>query len=176
MANANLNRAKKAKNDEFYTRYEDIELEVEHYKDYLKGKSVLCNCNDSLDSNFYRYFNDNFERLELKRLVCTSYGDHAYKVERAGDTTAVTPLKGDGDFESPECIELLRQADVVISNPPFSKALDFLALLEKYHKDYLFIGNLNMASCVEPFNLILEDKLRLGYRPLNRGFEFEDVS
>lgn len=163
MSNANLNRARKLKNDEFYTRYEDIEAELSHYTEFLTGKKILCNCNDSLESNFYKWFDDNFERLELKSLTCTSYGDHAYKVVRIGNETRVTPLKGDGDFASEECKALLRETDIVVSNPPFSKALQYLALLEEYGKKYIFIGNVSMAACKEVFPLVKAGKLGFGY-------------
>ena len=116
MTNKNLIRAKKVKNDEFYTQIEDIALEVFKYRSYFQGKSVLCNCND-VGSAFWQYFHNNFYELGLKNLIAVSYGTNATKVEYK---SSEIKLLGNGDFGSKECIELLNEADIVVTNPPFS--------------------------------------------------------
>ena len=163
MGNEHLTTAKKNKNDEFYTRYEDIEKELKHYKEYLKDKVVYCNCNDGLDSEFTRYFITNFNELGLKSLIANSYGDNAYSIEinkvfehckyKLSDDdiskvlelgeNKVTKLKEDGSFSSDECIKLLEKSDVVITNPPFSKFRKLFDVLLKYNKDFLIIAPLS---------------------------------
>lgn len=128
MPNENLKKAKKAKNDEFYTRYEDIEKEVVHYKDQLKGMWVYCPCDDYRWSNFWKYFYDNFNELQLKRLTATNYdiGEGAFCADYDGFNMQVVPLQGDGDFRSPECTKIKDECDVVITNPPFSLFREFI--------------------------------------------------
>ena len=182
--NADLTLAKKRKKDEFYTQLVDIENELKHYKEHFKGKVVLCNCDDPRKSNFFKYFADNFEKLQLKRLIATCYksqdvdlfsqGDceraicQIYEGDKNGnmavddDEVCVKELKGDGDFRSEECIEILKQADVVVTNPPFSLFREYVAQLVKYGKKFLIIGNMNAITYKEIFPYIKEGKLWLG--------------
>ena len=185
MANKKLNAAKEAKKDEFYTQLEDINNELRHYRDHFKGKTVLCNCDDPRVSNFFTYFAYNFEFLGLKRLITTCYKNQDMdlfsqnKSEQAiyliydGDKNGnnipdpeeigIHPLKGDGDFRSKECIELLKQADIVVTNPPFSLFREYVAQLIEYDKKFLIIGHQNAIHYKEIFPLIMENKLWLGY-------------
>ena len=182
--NSSLGRAKKQKKDEFYTRLEDIERELAHYKGHFKGKSVLCNCDDPRISNFFHYFSYQFERLGLKRLITTCYknqerdlfsqnaSERAIWLEYTGDKNGnripdpaeigIRYLKGDGDFRSEECIELLKQADIVVTNPPFSLFREYVAQLVKYDKKFLIIGNVNAVKYKEIFPLIQANKLWMG--------------
>ena len=118
----NLRKAKKAKNDEWYTRYEDIEKEVVNYKEQLKGLWIYCPCDDYRWSNFWKYFYDNFDNLQLKRLTATNYdiGDGAFRADYDGFNIEVVPLDGNGDFRSPECTKIKDECDIIITNPPFS--------------------------------------------------------
>lgn len=174
--NAKLGKAKKAKKDEFYTQLTDIEKELRHYKEHFRGKTVLCNCDDPRISNFFRYFATNFEHLGLKRLITTCYksqdieifskeeSDKAVYLIYDGDKNGnrivdleeidVKPLKGDGDFRSPECVELLKQADIVVTNPPFSLFREYIAQLIKYEKKFLVIGHQNAIKYLEIFPLL----------------------
>ena len=174
-SNKNLNGAKREKNDEFYTQLSDIEKELFHYKDHFKDKVVLCNCNDALHSNFAKYFSLNFEFLGLKKLICTSYGDGdengkvcIYTGDKNGNRIPdieewyCYELDGKGDFRSDACIELLKESDIVVTNPPFSLFREFVATLEKYSKKYLIIGNMNAITYKEVFPLIKENKMWLG--------------
>jgi len=203
MANKNLNNAKIAKKDEFYTQLTDIERELQHYWQHFRDKVVLCNCDDPYESNFFKYFALRFNQLGLKKLICTCYngspvqgnelmidfGDFddepkkiAYKVE----ITEVKDLNGDGavdlsdvqyllkndknvlstlktgDFRDPECIELLKQADIVVTNPPFSLFREYIGQLMEYKKKFLIIGNVNSIICKEIFPLIQENELWFG--------------
>ena len=172
--NANLHAAKNAKNDEFYTQLSDVEKELKHYKDFFKGKKVLCNCNDDKWSAFFKYFSMNFEHLGLKQLVCVSYNEngHGMKYTYNGDLNGnrlvddweinVTELNGNGDFSSDECVELLKDCDVVVTNPPFSLFRDFVALLQQYEKKFLIIGNNNAITYKEFFPYIKDGKVWLG--------------
>ena len=185
MANKNLNAAKTAKKDEFYTQLEDINNELKHYREHFRGKTVLCNCDDPRVSNFFTYFAYNFEFLGLKRLITTCYKNQDMdlfsqnKCEQAiyliydGDKNGnnipdaeeigIHPLKGDGDFRSKECIELLKQADIVVTNPPFSLFREYVAQLIEYDKKFLIIGHQNAIHYKEIFPLIMENRLWLGY-------------
>ena len=173
--NTNLTDAKKAKNDEFYTQIEDIEKELKNYKDFFKGKVVFCNCGDAIHHNFGKYFSMNFEHLGLKKLICTSFemdGSHGkvaiYEGDKNGnyipdsDEWTTYVLEGNGDFRSAECVELLKQSDVVVSNPPFSLFRDFVAQLVKYDKKFLIIGNQNAITFKEIFPLVKENKVWWG--------------
>ena len=182
--NKNLNRAKAAKKDEFYTQLPDIERELAHYKDHFHGKVVLCNCDDPRVSNFFNYFSRNFEFLRLKKLLTTCYknqerdvfsrhdSERAISLEYCGDRNqnripdpdeiGIKPLRGDGDFRSEECVALLREADIVVTNPPFSLFREYVAQLVAHGKKFLIIGNLNAVSYKEIFKLIKENKLWLG--------------
>ena len=176
--NTNLTDAKKAKNDEFYTQIEDIEKELNNYKDFFKGKKVLCNCNDGKIngawSAFAQYFSMNFEHLGLKKLTCVSYNEdgHGMKYVYCGDKNGnhiaddfeweVNELKGHGDFSDEEGCQLMRECDVVVTNPPFSLFRDFVAQLMEYNKKFLIIGNMNAITYKEIFPLIKDNKLWLG--------------
>ena len=177
--NTNLNIAKSAKNDEFYTRIEDIEKELKYYKDFFKGKVVYCNC-DRADgenrSNFFVYFVENFKEFGLKRLICTSYnkGGKGRLCIYNGNTNLnnIIDMDGDGDFRSEECIKWLEECDVVVTNPPFSLFRDFVAQLVKYDKKFLIIGNMNAITFKEIFPLIKENKLWVGISTFNNGMYF----
>lgn len=204
MPKKNLNAAKTARKDEFYTQLTDIERELQHYWQHFRGKTVLCNCDDPYESNFFKYFALRFNQLGLKKLICTCYngspvqgnellldfGDGrnepkkiAYKVE----ITEVIDMNGDGtvdlsdvrillqndknilstlktgDFRSPECIKLLKEADIVVTNPPFSLFREYLAQLMEYNKKFLIVGNQNAITYKEVFPLIKNNKVWLGY-------------
>ena len=185
MANKNLNAAKEAKKDEFYTQLEDINNELRHYREHFRGKTVLCNCDDPRVSNFFTYFAYNFEFLGLKRLITTCYKNQDMdlfsqnKSEQAiyliydGDKNGnnipdpeeigIHPLKGDGDFRSRECIELLKQADIVVTNPPFSLFREYVTQMMQYEKKFLIIGNVNTATTKDIFPLFINNKIWLGY-------------
>lgn len=167
--NTNLNIAKSAKNDEFYTRIEDIEKELKYYKDFFKGKVVYCNC-DRADgenrSNFFVYFVENFKEFGLKRLICTSYnkGGKGRLCIYDGDTNLnnIIDMDGDGDFRSEECIKWLEECDVVVTNPPFSLFREYVAQLVKYDKKFLIIGNMNAITYKDIFPFIKDNKIWLG--------------
>ena len=185
MANKNLNKAKEAKKDEFYTQLDDINNELKHYREHFRGKTVLCNCDDPRVSNFFTYFAYNFEFLGLKKLITTCYKNQnmdlfsqnqseqavylIYEGDKNGNHTpdaneiGVMPLKGDGDFRSKECIELLKEADIVVTNPPFSLFREYVAQLIEYDKKFLIIGHQNAIKYKEIFPLIQQNKLWLGY-------------
>lgn len=172
--NTNLHSAKKAKNDEFYTQLSDIEKEMAHYKDFFKGKIVYCNCDDARESNFFKFFANNFESLGLKKLITTGYKENrkgvklVYEGDKNGNfmvddaEVAVTELEGNGDFRSEECIELLKECDVVVTNPPFSLFREYIAQLIKYGKKFLIIGNKNAITYKEIFPYIKNNELWLG--------------
>ena len=215
MANKNLNAAKTAKKDEFYTQLTDIERELQHYWPHFRDKVVLCNCDDPYESNFFKYFALRFNQLGLKKLICTCYngspvqgnelmidfGDGveepkkiAYKVE----ITEVKDMNGDGavdlsdvqyllqsdknvcsilktgDFRDPECIELLKQADIVVTNPPFSLFREYIGQLVEYEKKFLIIGNQNNVTYKEVFPLIMHNNVWLGYKSGDMAFRVPD--
>ena len=164
-ANANLNKAKKAKNDEFYTRYEDIEVEVMEYKEQFQDKIVYLPC-DSLKSEFWSFFINNFQSFGLKKLIATHYekDGQSYKVwTNDGDNIIQEDLIGDGDFRSPECIEILKECDIVCTNPPFSLFREFVNVIMTHGKQCLIIGNQNAFAYKEIFPLIKDNKLWTGY-------------
>lgn len=160
--NSNLHKARKARADEFYTQYEDIEKEIQNYN--LEGKKICCNCDDYRYSNFVKYFKDNFNKLKISYLTASNYdiGECAYKYEYDGVEEKITALKGNGDFRSEECVELLKEADVVITNPPFSLLREYIVLLIKYDKKFIIIGNGNAVTYKEIFPLIKENKMWIG--------------
>lgn len=211
MANRNLDAAKRAKEDEFYTQMSDIERELQHYWPHFRGKTVLCNCDDPYESNFFKYFALRFNQLGLKRLICTCYNgspvqgnelaidfgdfsDEPKKVAYRVEITEVKDLNGDGavdlgdvqyllrneknvittlssgDFRSEECIELLKQADIVVTNPPFSLFREYLAQLMQYGKKFLIIGNQNAITYKEIFPLLKDNKIWLGYKAGDMAF------
>lgn len=214
--NADLSAAKTAKKDEFYTQLTDIEKEMRYYRKHFHGKTVLCNCDDPFESNFFKFFVLNFNRLGLKKLIATCYATspimgsqllfyvgndgqlsfsfddtsihndstkRPYKaiVTTVYDTTGdggvdmfdvaelfrtgenqLTELEGDGDYASPECIELLKEADIVVTNPPFSKFKEYVATLMEYSKKFIIIGNLNAVTYKEIFPLLKDNKVWIG--------------
>ena len=182
--NTNLHSAKKAKNDEFYTQLSDIEKEMAHYKDFFKGKIVYCNCDDARESNFFKFFSNNFESLGLKKLITTGYKADGkgvklvYEGDKNGnfmvdDTEVVmTELEGSGDFRSEECIELLKECDVVVTNPPFSLFREYVAQLMEYGKKFIIIGNGNAVTYKEIFPYIKNNELWLGNKSFSGGMDF----
>ena len=165
MANKSLHKARRNKNDEFYTQMSDIEKEVKHYRDQFKGKVVYCNCDYPNKSNFWKYFYLKFESLGLKKLIATHYDleKPTYKLEYDGKEVVKTDLLENGDFRSNESIELLKEADIVCTNPPFSLYREYVAQLIEYEKNFLIIGNFNSVTYKEIFPLIKEEKMWLGY-------------
>ena len=217
--NSNLHDSAKNKQDEFYTQLSLIESELKHYRHHFKGKTILCNCDDPYESNFFKYFAMNFNALGLKKLITTCYAsspvtgeEFHYYVDNGGQLSFIAPdsitppqklnqrnpykveitevsdengdgridladveylmrnkkntltlLEGDGDFRSPECVELLKEADVVVTNPPFSLFREYMALLIKYEKSFLIVGNQNNVCYREIFPLIKSNKVWLGY-------------
>ena len=187
MANKNLTAAKKAKNDEFYTQLSDIEKELCHYKHHFKDKVVLCNCDDPVWSNFWRYFHLNFAHFGLKKLIATHYdaNQSTYKMEYCGYADDdvyvgdVTPLTQNGDFRNQECIDLLKEADIVVTNPPFSLFREYVEQLMKYDKKFIIIGNKNAVTYKEFFPLLKNDLVWLGvnssHGSIYFGTSIEDV-
>lgn len=196
MKNRSLHKAKTAKQDEFYTQLSDIEKELKHYKQHFKNKVVLCNCDDPRVSNFFHYFAYNFEALGLKKLITTCYknqdmdmfskhkAEQAVYLEYTGDKNGnrvpdldeieVKPLQGDGDFRSTECVDLLKQADIVVTNPPFSLFREYVAQLVEHDKKFLIVGNQNAITYKETFLLIKEGKLWLGNKNGDMAFKIPD--
>jgi hypothetical protein len=174
--NNNLNAAKAAKNDEFYTSLNSVENELRHYKEHFKNKVVLCNCNDAAHTGFAIYFALQFEVLGLKELICTSFamneGEHGvvyrYHGEKRGDYIPPvegwdkTQLEGDGGFNSAEGLSLIDEADIIATNPPFSLFRDFITILLERDKKFIIIGNMNGITYNEVFPSIRDGKLWLG--------------
>lgn len=169
MKNTNLHAAKMAKNDEFYTRYEDINAEIntfEHgYRPHFENAVVYCNCDDPEWSNFWKFFKSRFHAYKMKKLISTHYepsGASSYALEYDGERTKRIELEGNGDFRSPECIELLKEADIVVTNPPFSLFREYTAQLIEYEKGFIVIGNKNALTYKETFPLIKDNRVWLG--------------
>ena len=205
MANKNLNAAKTAKKDEFYTQLTDIERELQHYWQHFRGKTILCNCDDPYESNFFKYFALRFNQLGLKKLICTCYDGSpvagtqlslfsidaegnekktAYKVEITevkdlngdgavdltdveylikNDKNVLSVLRGNGDFRSNECIELLKQADIVVTNPPFSLIREYIAQLMTYQKMFIILARTSMIHAYEIFPYFINNQMWIGY-------------
>lgn len=169
--NKNLLNAKKRKNDEFYTLYSDVVEELQHYKNHFAGKVVYCNCDDPTWSAFRRYFHLNFAELGLKKLISTHYErtEPTYKMEyEGGDDNNVedgvkTQLEGNGDFRSKECLDLLDECDIVVTNPPFSLFREYVRTLIEHGKKFLIMGNVNAITSKEFFPLLKENKVWIGY-------------
>lgn len=211
--NEGLSKAKNAKKDEFYTQYEDIQNELNHYEKHFNGKTVFCNCDDPFESNFCRFFLRNFNYLALKRLICTSYStspivgeqltlfdfldepvvrgngyvmditevpmangrgvsDEDINALLKSKKRGVKKLEGDGDFRSEECLEYLKQADIVVTNPPFSMFREYVAQLMAYEKKFIIIGNKNAITYKEIFPLIKDNKLWVGVTPMTKDLRF----
>lgn len=214
--NSNLNSAKTARKDEFYTQLTDIEKEMRYYRKHFQGKTVLCNCDDPFDSNFFKYFALNFNRLGLKKLIATCYysspitgqqlqygcdangqmtfyfedkgveenkSKRPYKAvvtqvyDKKGDggvdmldvaelfrsgENELVELEGDGDFRSPECLALLDEADIIVTNPPFSLFREYVSMLVEHQKHFIIIGNQNAISYEETFSLMKNNKMWIG--------------
>lgn len=186
MANKSLTKAKKEKNDEFYTQLPDIERELKHYREHFRGATVFCNCDDPEYSNFAKYFQLNFHFLGLKKLICTHYEKDkpSYKLEivaRPDDDGQITlpeyirtPLLQNGDFRSPECVELLKEADIVVTNPPFSLLREYVAQLMEYQKKFVIIGSQNAITDKEIFSLFRKNKIWLGNYSGDMSFRVPD--
>ena len=186
--NSNLHSSKANKQDEFYTQLTDIEKELKHYRNHFRGKVIFCNCDDPEESNFWIYFRDNFSKLGLKKLISTHYEQdkQSYKLELNGpwfdvehdsinfDNMVQTPLTEDGDFRSAECVELMNESDIVVTNPPFSLFREYMAQLVDSGKQFLVIGNLNAATSKEIFPLIKDGKVWLGYNSGHVWFRVPD--
>ena len=191
--NKNLHSAKSNKKDEFYTQLADIENELKHYRHHFKGKTVFCNCDDPRVSNFFHYFSHRFESLGLKKLITTCYKNQdmdlfsthesekavmlVYEGDKNGDRVpnaeeiGITELQGDGDFRSAESIALLKEADIVVTNPPFSLFREYVAQLMEFDKKFLIIGNQNAITYKEIFSLIKDNRLWLGYKAGDMSFK-----
>lgn len=162
MSNITLKKAAKAKNDEFYTQYKDVEAEVKHYN--LKDMVVYCNCDNPQHSNFYKYFKDNFHTLQIKHLYATGYNKdgNGYYGEYDGENETIKSLNSNGDFQSEESIEILQKSDIVITNPPFSLFRPYIKQLMDHKKPFLVIGNKNAITYKDIFPLIKDNKIWLG--------------
>lgn len=188
VLNTNLREARRKKNDEFYTRREDIEAELNHYRKYFAGKTVFLNCDDPRESEFWLYFERQFGFLGLKKLISTHYEENgsSYKLEYTGSvsedgdideaTIIKTPLKENGDFRSDECIAILKDADIVVTNPPFSLFREFIATLIKYDKKFLVVGNKNATTYKETFKLFQNNQLWWGMTNPKKFYVPKDYS
>lgn len=194
--NTNLADAKKAKEDEFYTQLSDIERELRHYRKHFRNKIVYCNCDDPHVSNFFHYFSYSFERLELKKLITTRFksqsydlfsdegSERAHYLEYSGDKNGnmvpdpeeigVNLLEGDGDFRSAESVKFLQEADIVVTNPPFSLFREYMSQLMKYQKSFVIVGNQNAISYKDIFKLIKDNKIWLGHHNGDMKFRVPD--
>ncbi len=186
MANPILSKARKLKNDEFYTRREDIEAELLHYKKFFEGKVVYCNCDDPASSEFWQFFVRVFHDWKIKKVMATHYEqdkkNYAYKLEITEDTNGdgridlldeptITQIPCNGDFRSAVCIEMLKEADIVVTNPPFSLIREYIAQLMEYDKKFLVIAPMNMVAYKEVFPLIKKNKIWAGFS-FNKTMEF----
>ena len=183
--NSNLAAAKRAKNDEFYTRYEDIEAEVMKYRRYFRNKVVYLPCDDPADkkSEFWSFFVNNFDAFGLKKLIATHYDENgkAYKIWIDGDTggdgyiddgdAQQEDLIGNGDFRSPECIDILKECDIVCTNPPFSLFREFVSAIMTHNKQFLIIGNQNAFTYKETFSLIKTNQIWTGYNMVKKFYQ-----
>lgn len=170
ITNKALNIAKERKRDEFYTRYEDIENEMAYYKDSFRNKVILCNCNDGEESNFYRYFYNNFKKLGLKKLITISYGEEPYKLEVENENVTKIDLES-GDFR--RNVVALNEADIVVTNPPFSIFREFLQMLVDYKKKFIIVGNLNMIVCKDILPYFTREEFKFGPTLRNKGASFD---
>jgi len=216
MAKESLKKAKKAKNDEFYTQLSDIEKECWHYREHFRGKTIFCNCDDPYESNFFKHFAMSFQSLGLKKLIATCYAGSPisnkelslfddeseenkttktpHKIEiteipdmnmdgavdlsdvkllLGSDRNHLTRLKGDGDFRSQECIDILKQSDIVVTNPPFSLFREYVEQLIQYGKQFVIIGNKNAITYKEVFKFIKENRMWVGYTPMGVDMLFD---
>ena len=181
--NRNLSAARNSKNDEFYTQLSDIETELENYTEHFRGKSVLCNCDDPRRSKFFQYFSDNFEHLGLKKLTAACYYSQQIDMFSKNNPTKavwqvyggdINEFDGDGDFRSSESVALLKDADIVVSNPPFSLFREYVAQLVKFQKKFLILGNMNAISYKEIFPQIQNNKIWIGVNNRIKNFIVPD--
>lgn len=180
--NYDLISAKNKKNDEFYTTFDDISTELAHYKEHFRNKAVLCNCDNPTMSAFWEYFHINFSKLGLRKLIATYYDTDkvTYKTEYDGGNDSdikvgtKTPLKGNGDFRSKECIEILKESDIIVTNPPFSLFREYVAQLIEYGKKFVIVGNQNAITYKEIFPLLKENKIWLGFKFGDMAFRVPD--
>lgn len=167
MKKKTMQKAKDSKKDEFFTSYETIEEEMKYYVDFFENKIIYCNTDD-ISSNFWKYFDDNFEKFKLKKLVATKYNQYnrgkKYElfIENGNKKYCETMLIGDGSFSSDECLEILQQSDIIITNPPFSLFRDFISVLDKYNKKFIILGNLNSVTYKNIYKMIIQDKIWFG--------------
>ena len=188
-SNKSLHAAKKTKKDEFYTRREDIENELSHYADHFRDKVVYCNCDDPVTSEFWQFFMRNFRPWGLKKLIATHYEpdekNYAYMLEISEDTNGdgvvdwrdeptITQIPCNGDFRSAACIELLKQADIVVTNPPFSLFREYIGTLIGHGVHFLIIGSQNNVTYKDVFPLLQNDKVWLGYNNGDMAFKVPD--
>lgn len=164
MGNTNMHEAKTNINDEFYTRIEDINRELNNYRVHFKGKHIFMNCDDPKESDFWKYFYLNFEFLGIRKITSTHYhaSEPTYRLDYDGKEITKTPLEQNGDFRSPEAIEILKEVDIVVTNPPFSIFREYVAQLIEYGKNFIIIGNMNAITYKEVFPLIRDGKVWLG--------------
>lgn len=170
VSSADLHKARNVKDDEFYTCFSDIEKEMEYYKDYFQNKIVYCNCDDPVKSEFWRYFCLNFTKLGLKKLISTYYDadGQAYETEYFGENSsninicARTKLLQNGDFRSAECVDILKQADIIVTNPPFSLFRTYVSLLMKHQKKFLILGSKNAVTYKDFFPFLKNNEIRFG--------------
>lgn len=166
MNNSNLQKAKIMKNDEFYTKEEDVTKELINYSSFFKNKKIYCNCDNPLISEFWKYFFKHFDELLLRSLTATYYAPnqaHTFLTKYDSRGLERKVLNNNGDFRSSECIEILKQSDIVITNPPFSLFRDYMSILMEYNKKFLIIGNMNAVTYKDIFPLLKENKIWLGY-------------
>lgn len=192
MSNGNLNKAKKAKNDEFYTQLSDIENEMKYYREHFKGKVVYMNCDDPQDSNFWKYFSLNFDFFGIKKLISTHFDEseptckmtldrddsgrmHDFGRDKNGVPVGrIEPLKQNGDFRSNESIGLLKEADVVVTNPPFSLFREYIAQLMEHEKEFIVLGTQNAITYKEVFPLLKDNKMWVGNNYGGMKFQVPD--
>ena len=165
ILNNTVNSARQTRRDEFYTEYSDVEKELSHYSKHFKDKTVFCNCDDPSWSAFWQYFFNNFHTLKLKSLISTHYekNSSSYMQFYDGNKEHKYDLKENGDFRSEECIELLKQSDIVVTNPPFSLFKEYTALLEKYKKKFIIWGNINAVTYKDFFKSLKDNNAWIGY-------------
>ena len=174
-----LRKAQKTKEDEFYTQASDIENELKHYREHFRGQIVFCNCDDPTSSEFWKYFHLNFNLFGLKKLISTHYDAHepTYKIEYTGGDDnewtvgTKTRLRQNGDFRSEECIDLLKESTITVTNPPFSLFREYVDVLEKYDKKFIIIGSQNNVTYKEIFPLLKGNKVWLGYNYGDMAFK-----
>ena len=186
----NLDKAKQAKNDEFYTKLTDIEKELMHYKEMFVGKTIYCNCDNPTKSNFVKWFYRRFNMLHLKRLIVTAYNKDGFGLYWDTDFSKVDIktiyindciendvryLSGNGDFRSDECIELLKQADIVVTNPPFSLFREFVKVLMDNNKDFIVVGSINAVTYKDVFKYIKNNTIQIGFTYGSLSFDTPEL-